>query len=79
MDPLMAAKSAVPETVKGRDLPSVLANKFAVKPDEDVRVLLLRPREEANRRVGELMEELGAEAEDKGLTEPGLRAMLDAG
>ena len=75
----MVMKTTVPETVKVRDLPSALAERFAVKPNEEVRILLLRPRDEANRRIGGLMDELGAEAREKGLTVRKLHKMLDAG
>ena len=62
--------------VRGSDLPAAWAARAGVRPDQEVDVVI-QDRHTAMRRLSKLMDELGAEAQAKGLTEETLDALLN--
>ncbi|HJM51304.1 MAG TPA: hypothetical protein QGF63_15850 [Alphaproteobacteria bacterium] len=74
----MVAKPARPEIYKGCELPPDLARKAGVRPDEEVRLLILESRDTAGRKIAAVMDAASAEAEAAGLDDEKLGDLMDA-
>lgn len=75
----MVLKAPVPETIKGRELPSRVAKQYEVDPDDDVRIIVLKSksRDAANAEITKAMNDASAQAEANGLTQEKLEEILD--
>ena len=69
-------KTTTIEQVRGRDLPPAWAEKAGVGADEVVDVLIQPPREQRLKRLFDLMDRMGEEAKQRGLTEEKLLTLL---
>ena len=70
-------KTTTIEQVKGRDLPLAWAEQAGVGADEVVDVLIRLPREQRLKWLFDLMDRMGEEAKQRGLTEEKLQALLE--
>ncbi len=69
-------KTITIEQVRGRDLPPAWAEKAGVGADEVVDVLIRPSREQRLKRLFDLMDRMGEEAKQRGLTEEKLLVLL---
>lgn len=70
-------KTTTIEQVRGRDLPPPWAEEAGVGADELVDVLIRPPREQRLKRLFDLMDRMGEEARQRGLTEEKLQVLLE--
>ena len=70
-------KTTTIEQVRGRDLPPLWAEEAGVDADELVDVLIRPPREQRLKRLFDLMDRMGEEARQRGLTEEKLQVLLE--
>lgn len=70
-------KTTTIEQVRGRDLPPLWAEEAGVGADELVDVLIRPPREQRLKRLFDLMDRMGEEARQRGLTEEKLQVLLE--
>lgn len=74
-----AEKPTLPVTideVKGRDLPRAWAERAGIGPNDTVSVTITASRREAMRRLGPIMDRIGAQAAASGLTPEKLKEIL---
>jgi hypothetical protein len=69
-------KSIILEKVRGRDLPQEWAKQAEVRPEDTVEVAIQPPRNERRHQLLKLMDRVGEEAEQRGLTDEILAELL---
>lgn len=72
----MTMKTTVIDNIKGSELPLVWAERAAVRPDDEVQITIGPSRGEAAKELLRIMDQMGEEAERRGLTDEKLAELL---
>ena len=69
-------RTTVLDNIKGSELPRQWAERAAVRPDDAVQITIGPSRDEAAKELLRIMDQMGTEADRRGLTDEKLAALL---
>lgn len=72
----MTMKTTVLDNIKGSELPPLWAKRAAVRADDEVQITIGPSRDVAGSELLRIMDEMGAEADRRGLTDEKLAELL---